>query len=339
MAMVGLKISYLAALFESFDVREKGSLVLAKADGTMLLRRPYDERFLGKSMANAAIYRDHASRKESGKAVIVSSQDGVERINYFQHVPGYPLFVVAALASDEVLADWNRNMAFMCSIAAAAVSVIILLAWRLQSLLRFREQAGIRIDEANRALAISNQKLARQVLLDGMTGIANRHALDDETGKAIQLAARANAPLGLIMFDVDHFKRFNDLYGHIQGDYCLKDISGVLARMQRRPGDLAARYGGEEFALLLPNTDLHGCHKVAQDVLAEISALNIPHKGNETGHVTVSAGVTSFVPSASSSVEEIYAQADAGLYIAKNQGRNNVGDVRIPSWGEGERTA
>lgn len=325
-ALVGVKLSYLSALFDSFDVKGDGALVLASSDGVMLLRRPYDVQFLGKSMANASVFRDFAATSQAGWATIVSSQDGIKRINYYQHVPSYPLFVVAALSYDEVLAGWRHIMAFILALAVVAACAIGVLVCFLQRLLRYKEKAEHDIDEANRALAVSNERLAEQALLDGLTGIANRRALDEEMQKAIQSASRSNAPLGVVMLDVDHFKRFNDIYGHIQGDYCLKDLGSVLKAMQKRVGDLAGRYGGEEFVIVLPNTDMHGAYKVAEDVLNEVRQLQIPHRGNAGGCVTVSAGVTSFVPFASSSVEEFYALADRALYAAKNSGRNKVCD-------------
>jgi diguanylate cyclase (GGDEF)-like protein len=329
-AMVGLKLSYFQALFNSFDIKKQGALVLASDEGVMLLRRPYDVQFLGKSMADAKIFSDFASKSDAGWATIVSSQDGVKRINYFQHVQGYPLFVVAALSHDEVLADWRRINDFILALAFGAVAAIAILVFFLQKLLRFKEKAEREIDEVNRALADTNEKLAEQAFLDGLTGIANRRSLDDETKKAIQATSRSSSPIGLVMVDVDHFKKFNDIYGHIQGDYCLKDIGGVLKSMQKRSGDLAGRYGGEEFLILLPNTDLHGTYKVAEDVLEAIRLLQIPHRGNPSGCVTVSAGVTSFIPTSSTTAEELYSYADRGLYAAKNSGRDKVCDSNSP---------
>jgi len=328
-AMVGLKVTYFSALFDSFDIRDQGALVLATTEGVMLLRRPYDARFLGKSMQDIPIYRDYAAHARSGEATLVSAQDGVERIHYFQRIADYPLFVVAALARDEVLTDWQHNLALLMSIALSAALTIGLLVARLQGMLIYREKAEQEIDAANRALAQSNEKLARQALLDGMTGIANRRALDTDTRHAIQSASRSSSSLALIMFDVDHFKHFNDLYGHIQGDACLKEIAGVLQQMQKRNGDLAARYGGEEFAILLPHADIHGARQVAEDALAAVRTLRIAHQANACGFVTLSAGVAAIVPTASTGIEALYCLADAGLYLAKHGGRDRVRDAQI----------
>ncbi|WP_231739009.1 diguanylate cyclase [Herbaspirillum rubrisubalbicans] len=115
---------------------------------------------------------------------------------------------------------------------------------------------------------------------------------------ALQHASRSESALSLVMFDVDFFKKYNDLYGHIQGDYCPQDIARTVRSAQRCHGDLAARYGGEEFVLLLPDTDLAGAHRLAQKVVDDVRALKIPYEGNAAGVVTLSARVASCVPRA-----------------------------------------
>ena len=178
---------------------------------------------------------------------------------------------------------------------------------------------------------VTEQKLAQTALerlatLDGLTGIANRRHFDERLQNEWSRASRANAPLSLIMADVDYFKRYNDTYGHQQGDECLKAVSAVLQRLAVRVSDLAARYGGEEFAVILPNTDLKGACEVAERIRAEVEAAALPHGGNEVAPcVTLSLGVATLFPDAEGQSKTLVSQADQALYQAKKEGRNRVG--------------
>jgi diguanylate cyclase (GGDEF)-like protein len=184
---------------------------------------------------------------------------------------------------------------------------------------------------------VTEQKLAQTALerlatLDGLTGIANRRHFDERLQNEWSRASRANAPLSLIMADVDYFKRYNDTYGHQQGDECLKAVSAVLQRLAFRVSDLAARYGGEEFAVILPNTDLKGACEVAERIRAEVEAAALPHGGNEVAPcVTLSLGVATLFPDAEGQSKTLVSQADQALYQAKKEGRNRVGGVAEPT--------
>lgn len=177
---------------------------------------------------------------------------------------------------------------------------------------------------------VTEQKLAQTALerlatLDGLTGIANRRSFDERLQNEWCRASRAHAPLSLIMADVDYFKRYNDTYGHQQGDECLKAVSAVLQRLAFRTSDLAARYGGEEFAVILPNTHLDGAREVAERIRAEVEAVALPHVGNEVASsVTLSLGVATLLPGADGQPWTLVSQADQALYQAKEGGRNRV---------------
>jgi diguanylate cyclase (GGDEF)-like protein/PAS domain S-box-containing protein len=165
--------------------------------------------------------------------------------------------------------------------------------------------------------------LARLATLDGLTGLANRRHLDARLAQEAAAVSDHNRPLAVLLIDVDHFKAFNDTYGHQAGDVCLQQISGVLQNHATRPGDIAARYGGEEFALVLPDTDADGCKAVAERIRCAIEDLNIRHDGNSAApHATVSIGGCSVGPNETLSAAAILSRADASLYAAKRQGRN-----------------
>lgn len=165
-------------------------------------------------------------------------------------------------------------------------------------------------------------ELERLVMRDGLTGLSNRRHFDQSLERLWAQMRRDRLPLSLLMVDVDHFKRYNDLYGHVAGDQCLREIARVLEAALLRPSDVAARFGGEEFAVLLPNTDHHGAEQVAQRIWAQLSALRLPHAEGEQGQVTLSIGLSTLQPDRSINSNLLVEQADAALYDAKRTGRN-----------------
>ena len=171
------------------------------------------------------------------------------------------------------------------------------------------------------------ERLAALATTDGHTGLANRRCFDARLDDEWARARRTGSQLALLMVDVDHFKKYNDTYGHPAGDACLKAIAACLAKQVRRPADLVARYGGEEFAVLLPDTDAAGCRNIAEQVRAEIQQLGIAHLSNAPlGLVTVSIGAAAVRPGTEKDADGsvLIEAADRALYEAKRLGRNNV---------------
>lgn len=170
-----------------------------------------------------------------------------------------------------------------------------------------------------------NAKLA---FLDGLTGIDNRRAFDQAIDQEWKRTLRSGFPLSLVLFDVDHFKSFNDIYGHQAGDDCLKVIAQAIRGQVSRPGDVVARYGGEEFAVLLPATEAEGAAILANSLCRLIADLQIPHCENcARGYVTMSGGVSTAPAPIGGKIkmpEGILLAADAALYRAKKQGRNRI---------------
>ncbi|HEY2091170.1 MAG TPA: diguanylate cyclase [Thermoanaerobaculia bacterium] len=173
-------------------------------------------------------------------------------------------------------------------------------------------------------------KRARDLLeslasIDAVTTIANRRRFDASIDTEWKRCARSHSPLTVAIADVDHFKSFNDTYGHTRGDECLRSVALAIRSIARRPGDLAARYGGEEFALVLPETDAVAARAIMQSMLDAVRALNIAHSGSScAGHVTISAGAATMVPLIDGHHSVIVEAADAALYQAKQSGRNRV---------------
>lgn len=168
--------------------------------------------------------------------------------------------------------------------------------------------------------------------LDGLTGIANRRRFDDAMVREWRRCARSNLPLSLIILDVDHFKAYNDHYGHQAGDECLRMLAELLSDRAKRPSDLVARYGGEEFVCLLPETDGPGAVRVAEGFRTGVAECRIPHaQSSVIPYVTISLGVATVIPSADGSPEQLAEMADQLLYRAKRAGRNRVQDATVPA--------
>lgn len=179
------------------------------------------------------------------------------------------------------------------------------------------------LSRANEDLRQANMRLEAFSRTDGLLQIANRAYFDDRLSVECVDAYRRKATVSLIMVDVDYFKRYNDHYGHLEGDKCLKRIAQAIRRSLLRTTDLVARYGGEELAIILPDTDVQGAQIVAERILSEIHMQAIPHaRSSVNRHVTVSLGVTSAVPPERDAPAALITQADAALYKAKETGRN-----------------
>ena len=160
--------------------------------------------------------------------------------------------------------------------------------------------------------------------LDGLTGIANRRRLDEVLEQEWRRATRNCCDLTVLLIDVDHFKPYNDIYGHLSGDDCLRQIAKASSLVIHRSSDLVARYGGEEFAVVLPNTPSAGAQQTAERIRGAVEALCIPHEGNSYGVVTVSVGCATVTPGGDSSFDSVMQAADAALYQAKHAGRNRI---------------
>jgi diguanylate cyclase (GGDEF)-like protein len=184
---------------------------------------------------------------------------------------------------------------------------------------------GIRDSLRKVELQRSNARLLDLSERDGLTGLANRRAVDRMLEESWADCAAHNHPMAVIMVDVDYFKKFNDEYGHPAGDDCLRQVAGALHQHVRLTGDLAGRFGGEEFILILPGADAQGASQVAARACAAVEALHIPHAAAPTARfVTASLGLACAQPARGGAVSDLVRAADAALYEAKQTGRARV---------------
>ncbi|KAA8997545.1 diguanylate cyclase [Paenibacillus spiritus] len=177
-----------------------------------------------------------------------------------------------------------------------------------------------------RSVVDSNQLLQQLSERDGLTGIANRRRYDSGLAQEWERLVREGGELSLVLCDIDYFKRFNDYYGHQEGDRCLRLVAGVIQEAAHDRGALAARYGGEEFVVLMPDSSLDDALGMAERIREGIDALRLPHRASRVGEtVTLSLGVAHAVPSSGEPPEELLKRADGALYEAKEAGRNRIG--------------
>ncbi|MCC1496685.1 diguanylate cyclase [Alcanivorax sp. 1008] len=227
----------------------------------------------------------------------------------------------------EMSPGWGMVRAEISVLPIAALLVgtlmVIIVCGYLWLLQRRGQIVESLVEERTQELRDANQRLASLSLTDPLTGLANRRALDDYLGHEWQRAAREQLPISMLLFDVDHFKKLNDTWGHQIGDQCLRDLAALMTSHFKRPADMVARYGGEEFAVVLPNTDINVLEQ-ANRFREVLAAHRIRIGGGEELRITISAGLATVVPDAAQSPRDLIKLADQALYEAKGSGRNRV---------------
>jgi diguanylate cyclase (GGDEF)-like protein len=179
-------------------------------------------------------------------------------------------------------------------------------------------------------LKAQNDLLRSMAFVDGLTGVANRRRFDEDFDSEWRRCRRNGTSLALVMIDIDHFKRYNDYYGHQAGDTCLRAVANALQGSFGRAHDLVARYGGEEFVCLLPECELDGAQTKAEELREAIASLGIPHEVSPTAAwLTISLGVAVANPDGKNTAEQLLNAADEALYTAKSAGRNRVSIARL----------
>ena len=258
----------------------------------------------------------------------MSGIEATELIKKSDSLKDIPIIMVSSVSDEKRI-----EKAF----AAGAIDYInkpikkIELLARVRSVLRLKQEMDKRkkrekqLEMLNKSLKKANESLLKLTRMDGLTGIFNRRYFDEAIKKELRRAIREKQSISLIMTDIDHFKLYNDHYGHLKGDDCLVNVAKTLDKIVKRPADVVARYGGEEFVILLPNTDWKGAYKIAEDIRFNIRKLMIDHKYSEVdSFITISLGLSSIIPKRSLDYNILINAADKALYKAKNGGRDQI---------------
>ncbi|MRS99671.1 diguanylate cyclase [Ralstonia pickettii] len=298
-----LRVNYFTRLFEGVNVGTEGMISLSGRDGTLYASRPNAQHVAAIAQLEETSVQAHAA---------ISNLDGVEWLLTSRQIGNYPLVVTVGLPVQHIYQNWKHRAGVIGAIVAALNTLL------LASSVFFAQQLRKRRDMEHQLEILAN--------IDGLTGLATRRALDTALDAEWRRANRDQRPLGMLMIDVDEFKRYNDHYGHGAGDAVLRMISRCIRDSIQRPGDIAGRYGGEEFCVLLPGADQAGTLLVAEKIRATIEAQNEPHAFSQHGRITVSVGACNHLgtPRCTESAAECLSRADVHLYAAKAAGRNLV---------------
>lgn len=310
-ALIAMNLDYFHDLFAGLKLGERGAISLIGDNGVMFMRQPYDPATIGKNISRASTFRRFQSAPQ-GFFTDVSSLDGETRHYYFKHLDGLPLILMVAQADHDIYARWQRRAlpvgGLMVALALGFVGLSMILSRQLRRRLRAESEL---------------QLLAR---VDGLTGLNNRRTLGEILDREWRQARRTRRAFSLLFADIDHFKAYNDTYGHQAGDNALLEVAHCISENIRLPTDSAARYGGEEFIVVLPDTAENGAAQIAERIRSAIANRAIEHAGSEFGRVTASIGFATWTPDAENGMEvsDVIKAADQALYAAKATGRNRV---------------
>ncbi len=357
--LASIKLEWIDEFARTVARRPGASVLVVDGSGTLIGGSPDTGEFIGKNFDNQDLARDMLRNDEG--ATTVAGFDGVRRVFAYVRVPGTRARLAVGLDESVVHRGIDREISIAYVQLALFGMLVLLIAWfggerlivrPIRALVRTATRFGrgdlhvrasdepwlaefqplaTALDDMAQKLAgreeelrIANQHLDALANRDGLTGLANRRGFDHALERAWQNAGERREPLALMMMDIDHFKLFNDRYGHVSGDTCLRAVGETLSLVMLDEAVLIARYGGEEFALLLPGLDLGRATARANEARGAIEDLLITHAESPCGHVTVSIGVESLVPAPGQRAADLVEAADRALYAAKRRGRNAV---------------
>jgi diguanylate cyclase (GGDEF)-like protein len=303
-----MRLNYFENAFKAIALGPDATVTLTRSDGIVIVRSPADSDFIERDKNPGRII-DLFSEAPVGQFETTSTVDGTRKLFNYSQVGELPLVVAVGQSIRDIFAQWRpQAFAIGALIAALAASTIALVAF-LNRNLRLRARA--------------EAELAALATTDPLTGLANRRSFNDALDRQWRIAARTAAPVALLMIDSDHFKVYNDTFGHQAGDKLLMQIGEAIAGSLRRPGDLGARYGGDEFAVLLPGSRVEEAGTMAQQIRHAFVTVCYA-EGISGKYSRLSIGVASLVPGAGGQMRDLITAADEALYRAKELGRNRT---------------
>ncbi len=325
-----LRIDYFRQIFGYYNLGERGLMALIVNNGDILYARPFPDSTINKNISESPLFTDLLKRAPSGTATYTATLDGIKRVFGYASLKRYPLVVTVGFDRKQLVHAWFTDLLVYLILCCMLMMVIFALGYFLLRNLsqNIRDQAELA--QVREQLTVMNNTLQTLALVDGLTGLANRRQFDLYLDRSLERANKLRKPLALLMIDVDAFKRFNDTYGHLAGDDCLKRVGDALLQVAHRSDDLIARYGGEEFAVILPGSDREGAARFARSALEAVAALGIPHlnSDHQAKVVTISIGLHVMQGGLSESTRQaLIGQADKALYQAKASGKNRMDEV------------
>jgi diguanylate cyclase (GGDEF)-like protein len=357
--LASINLQWIGDLAANAAQRSGASVVLVDGRGTLIAASADEDAFIGRNVGGHALAHDMLANDEG--TMTTAGFDGIRRIFAYVRVPWTRARLAVGLDETVVHSGIDREISIAYLQLALFGMLVLLAAWfggeqlilrpirlLVRTAARFGrgdlhvratekpwiaefEPLAAALDDMARKLAareeelqIANQHLDELASLDGLTGLANRRGFDRQLDREWQQAGERRQPVALMMIDIDHFKLFNDRYGHVRGDACLRAVGETLSLVTLEEAVLVARYGGEEFALLLPGLGIERNTALAEEARRAIEDLLIAHAEAPCGLVTISIGVESLVPEQNQQAADLVEAADRALYAAKRRGRNTV---------------
>ncbi len=357
--MTSVDLQWVNGLIAALKRHTGSSVLLVDSAGTVIAGGLGKTDWTGKRLDDTPFFK-RISQGDEG-TLRGDGLDGERRIFGFVRIASTDARLIVGLNEAEALSSIDREISLAYLQLGLFGLMVLLIAWfggerlivaPIRSLARVAERFGrgelqarptrtawakefapltaalsnmaIRLAEREQQLRDANSHLQELASSDALSGLANRRSFDSRIAADWQRAGKLGRPLALLMIDVDHFKLFNDRYGHLEGDICLRRIGKLLKEIVTGTDDLPARYGGEEFALLLPGASIDAALQVAERLRRTVEELCIAHASSPNGQVTVSIGAASLIPALSEPAEQLVDAADIALYSAKRRGRNAV---------------
>ena len=353
-----IDLQWVGRLSSLIAARPGADAILLDRNGAVLAEFP-ERAERGKNYTDHPLFKEVFARFDG--TTTAAGFDGIRRIFSFVPLAGTDARLLVGLDEAEVLRRIDREIGIAYLQLALFGMLTLLAAWfggeqlivePIRALARTAGRIGrgdldarpdrhklapefaplataltdmaIKLGERDRELRSANRHLEALASIDSLSGLANRRSFDARLDAEWRRAANLKRPIALMMIDVDHFKLFNDNYGHLEGDNCLRIIGDALSSASTHNADFAARYGGEEFVLLLPDTNLAAALELAERLRTAVATLALAHRFAPSGYVTISIGVACLVPSSDADPQTLLEAADNGLYAAKRNGRNMV---------------
>jgi diguanylate cyclase (GGDEF)-like protein len=350
-------LRWIGDLADVVQQRPGALVLLVDADGTVLAGHPNRDAWVGRELNTYPLMREVWAR--GAGTITAAGFDATPRLWSFLPVGPTGAHLLVGLEERQFLAQVERDMTFAYLQLALTAALVLIGAWvfgeyailrPIHRLAHFAERIGrgnlgvhtsarrwasefvpltkaldsmaARLAAREHSLRVESEHFRELATLDGLTGLPNRRRFDAHLAAEWALGAAQASPLALLMIDVDHFKAYNDHYGHLQGDSCLRAIGGILTGMADKAG-FAARFGGEEFAFLIPGADPRAAHRVAESVRHAVESLGIAHAGAPSARVTISIGLAALTPASDAHAQALVEAADAALYASKRR-RNCV---------------
>ena len=304
-----LSLSYFDRLFHDIQLGQAGTINLFLDNGTRIMRYPQRDPGSPPNFATAPNFL-RFQREGRGSFVAFTQSDGIERLYTFTRVGNLPLILNVALSTREIEAEWRAKALVIASIVLGLCGITVGLSFLVGWELKNRNAAEAELAELSRT--------------DALTGLPNRRAFEEAFARTWTEARRQGGPIALLVIDADHFKRYNDRYGHAGGDCVLRALAEALSRCAGRTGDFAARIGGEEFAVLLSGIEAEDAAHVAESMHAAVAALTVESDGADVGLITISIGLGFGLPHQGGTPEDLFRLADDALYEAKATGRHRT---------------